>query len=112
MARRERWKTVMPTVLSTELDRDDAVPYFLWDEPMTVAELRKRLATASPVERLRLLGKILREAREADVWRFTTPQQIVEQWDRLAHHLGRRKDFWQYLLARWRSDGLLGDGQA
>jgi len=29
--------------LSTQLDREDAVPYFLWDQPMTVAELRRRL---------------------------------------------------------------------
>ena len=30
--------------LSLDLDDPQAVPYFLWDEPMTVAELRSRLA--------------------------------------------------------------------
>src|SRR5574341_560258 len=48
--------------LSVDLDDPQAVPYFLWDEPMSVAELRARLASAGEAERLRLLGKILREA--------------------------------------------------
>jgi len=48
-------------LLSTRLDDPEAVPYFLWDEPMTVAELRARLQAAAPSERCRLLGKILRE---------------------------------------------------
>lgn len=94
-------------VLSTDLDRDDAIPYFLWDDPMTVAELRHRLATASEPERVRLLGKILREARDPDVWRFTTPEEVRAQWDALSRHLGRRRAFWEYLLARWREAGLL-----
>jgi len=42
--------------LSSELDDENAVPYFLWDDPMTVGEVRRRLATASPPERDRLLG--------------------------------------------------------
>src|SRR5436309_6513448 len=62
--------------LSSDLDDPSAVPYFLWDEPMTVAELRTRLRTASPPERTRLLGKILREARDTDVWKFTSPAEV------------------------------------
>ncbi len=91
-------------VLSTDLDRDDAIPYFLWDDPMTVAELRHRLRTASEPERVRLLGKILREARDPDVWRFTTPEEVWAQWNALSRHLGRRRAFWEYLLARWREE--------
>jgi len=34
--------------LSLEVDDRDVVPYFLWDEPMSVAELRSRLAGADP----------------------------------------------------------------
>ncbi len=63
----------MSVRLTTDLDDPAAVPCFLWDEPMTVAELKTRLAAASPPERARLLGKILREARDVEVWRFTTP---------------------------------------
>jgi len=95
--------------LSTDLARDDAVPYFLWDQPLTVVELRRRLRTASPAERARLLGKILREARDPDVWRFTTPREVAAEWGALARHLGRRRSFWIFLLSRWRAQGLLHD---
>ena len=97
----------MPVRLSTDLDDDRAVPYFLWDEPMTVAQLRERLAGASPPERRRLLGKILREARDTDVWRFTTPRDVQADWEGLSAHLGRRRAFWEYLFGHWRAAGLL-----
>ena len=47
-----------PVLLSTDLTAPHAVPYFLWDEPMTVAEFRQRLETASAAERARLLAKL------------------------------------------------------
>jgi hypothetical protein len=97
----------MRAPLSTDLDDPAVVPYFLWDEPMTGAELRARLATASEPERDRLLGKILREARDTDVWRFVTPEELAARWPRLARHLGRRRAFWEFLLGRWRQAGLL-----
>lgn len=90
--------------LSADLSRDDAIPYFLWDAPMTVAELRQRLASA---DRTYLLGKILREAREPDVWLFTTPDEVRRDWEVLERHLGRRRDFWAFLLRQWRELGLL-----
>ncbi len=94
--------------MSTNLDDPLAVPYFLWDEPMTVAALRERLRTASPPEATRLLGKILREARDTEVWMFTTPAEIAHRWAELAPHLGRRRPFWEFLLHQWREEGLLG----
>lgn len=75
---------------------------------MTVAELRDRLATASDDERVRLLGKILREARDTDVWYFTTPREVWQKWDDLSKHLGRRREFWRFLLEFWDREGLLG----
>ena len=43
----------MPVALSANLADPLAVPYFLWDEPMTVRALRERLRTAStPAERV------------------------------------------------------------
>jgi hypothetical protein len=92
--------------LTTDLSHDESIPYFLWDEPMTVRELRDRLER-SEADRIRLLGKILREARENDVWQFTTVEEVVRRWDQLERFLGRRKDFWQFLLSRWREQGLL-----
>jgi hypothetical protein len=93
--------------LSSDLEDPSAVPYFLWDEPMTVAELRVRLRTASPPERNRLLGKILREARDTDVWRFTSPAEVTHLWPELSLHLGRRRPFWEFLLRQWRELDLL-----
>lgn len=97
----------MTVRLSSDLTDPSAIPYFLWDEPMTVAELKDRLRTASPPEQARLLGKILREARDTDVWRFTTPQEVARRWDELARHLGQRRRFWSFLLDEWRDEGLL-----
>jgi len=88
--------------LSLDLDDSGAVPYFLWDAPMTVGELRSRLRSADEPERVRLLGKILREARDPDVWHFTTPSEVVALWPQLERYLGRRRAFWQFLLERWR----------
>ena len=93
-------------LLTTDLSSDDAIPYFLWDQPMTIAELRRRLG-GSPEERYHYLGKILREAREPDVWRFTTPEEVVREWDRIEPQLGRRREFWRFLLDKWRELGLV-----
>jgi hypothetical protein len=98
----------MRICLSTNLDDPSAIPYFLWDEPMTVEELRRRLQTASPAEQTRLLGKLLREARDTDVWKFTTPEEVWRRWPALTRHLGRRRGFWEFLFAYWRREGLIG----
>jgi hypothetical protein len=75
---------------------------------MTLSELRARLQSASRAERLSLLGRILREARDTDVWRFTTPAEVVASWPELQRYLGRRCAFWRFLLERWRDLGLDG----
>lgn len=98
----------MSAPLSTELDNPLAIPYFLWDEPMTVKELRERLQTASPAERTRLLAKVLREARDTDTWRFTSPDEVWRNWPAISRHLGRRREFWQFLLERWNREGFVG----
>lgn len=93
--------------LSTRLTDPDAVPYFLWDDPMTVEELRERLSSSSEEERLRLLALVLREARDPDVWGFTSPGEVARLWPRLAGRLGLRRPFWEFLLRAWRRQGLL-----
>jgi hypothetical protein len=98
----------MSVSLSTDLDDPSAIPYFLWDEPMTVSEFRRRLETSSPPERTRLLAKLLREARDTDVWKFTSPEEVWRRWTELAPHLGRRRSFWEFLLDRWHKEGLIG----
>ena len=91
----------MPAPLSTDLDDPDAYPWFLWDDPMTVRELRQLLARGDEVERDRMLGKILREARDTDVWHFTTPDEVRRRWEGLSPYLGRRREFWRWILAAW-----------
>ena len=96
--------------LTTDLRDPAAVPYFLWDEPMTVSELRRRLREGPEPERILLLARILREARDTEAWQFTSPEEVVRLWPRLSLHLGRRRAFWEFLLGRWRDLGLVGAG--
>ena len=101
-------ETIVKNVnLSTNIQDLASIPYFLWDEPMSVAQLRERLCSASRSERIRLLGKILREARDTDVWIFTTPDEVRQLWSELRLHLGRRRAFWEFLFTRWQIEGFL-----
>lgn len=102
----------MPDALSTDLDSPDAVPYFLWDEPLTIAALKHKLAFAANEERFRLLGKILREARDTDVWKFTTPGEVWQNWSHISKHLGRRRAFWLFLFEFWAQQELLDEKHA
>ncbi len=93
--------------LTHDLSRDELRPYFLWDEDLSVAELRERLQQADEPERLRLLGKMLREARDLDVWEFVDPYDVAQVLPKLGRRLGRRRAFWEFLIEGWRADGLL-----
>jgi hypothetical protein len=95
--------------LSTDLSDPSVRPYFLWDEAITLVEFREQLAEASPERWAQLVGKLLREARDPDVWLFVTPQQVYSARTKLEPYLGRRRAFWHYLLAGWRSDGFVHD---
>jgi hypothetical protein len=89
----------------------DRRPYFLWDEDISVGELRGILLEPwtgeDAPERVRLLGKMLREARDIDVWCFVTPQAVARALPKLGRRLGRRRAFWEFLIDGWREDGLL-----
>ena len=93
--------------LSTDLKNTGSRPYFLWDEERTVGEFRKSLEQASPEEWARLVGKLMREAKDTDVWEFVSPQQVWRNWSLIKPYLGRRAGFWNYLLTSWRDDGYL-----
>ena len=95
-------------MLSTNLSSPDSIPYFLWDEPMTVAEFRHRLRNGSTAEQTRLLGKLLREGRDTDVWLFVTPAEVWQRWPAIVPLLGRRRRFWDFLFGAWRKEGLIG----
>lgn len=93
--------------LSADLKSSDRRPYFLWDEDMSVSELREALSGPNEHERLRLAGKLLREARDIDVWEFLSPHAVAELLPKLGRRLGRRARFWNFLIEGWRADGLL-----
>jgi hypothetical protein len=84
----------------------DRRPYFLWDEDISIDELRAALTRRGP-DRDRLLGKMLREARDIDVWHFVTPAEVARALPILGRRLGRRRPFWEFLIRGWQTDGLL-----
>jgi hypothetical protein len=79
----------------------------MWDEDMSVGELRQRLASTSGGERLRLMAKLLREARDDEVWQFVSLREVLDRWGALAPHLGRRRAFWEFLIDAWQRQGLV-----
>jgi hypothetical protein len=93
--------------LTFDLQQEERRPYFLWDEDVSIAELRRALEGDDSHERDRLLGKMLREARDTDVWAFVQPREVKEALPRLGRRLGRRARFWHFLIDGWTSDGLL-----
>ena len=93
--------------LTSDMGRSEARPYFFWDEDVSIEELRMALREGDAASRERLLGKMLREARDIDVWHFVTPEEVAEALPRLGRRLGRRRRFWEFLIEGWRDDGLL-----
>ncbi len=96
----------MPT-LTDDFGRPDAVPYFLWDEDVTTGELRAVLAGPDTPRKLQLMGKMLREARDIDVWDFVRPAEVRRLLPLLERRVGRRFAFWRFLIEGWVTDGLL-----
>jgi hypothetical protein len=85
----------------------DDVPRFFWDRDITASELRGILADRAHPDRLPLMGTLLREARPGEVWDWVSPEDVDEALPDLVRFLGRRRDFWIWLLDGWRRLGLL-----
>ena len=81
-------------------------PYFLWDEQTTLGAFREALAHSPEPEKARLHGKLRREARDTDVWAFTTVSEVRALFPQLERYLGRRRAFWRYLLTAWAAHGI------
>jgi hypothetical protein len=93
--------------LTTDMTKGHLRPYFLWDEDVSIDELREAMSGPESPRRDQLLGKMLREARDLDVWCFVRPDDVARSLDRLRRRIGRRYAFWTFLIEGWRADGLL-----
>lgn len=93
--------------LTTEMTELDKRPYFMWDEDISIQELKQKLHEGSTWDRERLMGKMLREARDVDVWHFVTPKEVARMLPVIERRIGRRLGFWQFLIQAWYENGLL-----
>ena len=91
------WVSPLPPT-TPDLLRSDHHPYFLWWADCDVEAFRAHLESSDDSERAYWLAALLREANSRDVWLFTTPTKIREQWPSLLPHLGRARLMWGWLL--------------
>lgn len=83
-------------------------PYFLWSEDMSEEEFRRVLQGERGRDLQALYtGRLLREARVAEVWWFLTPQDVADRWAAASPHLGRARLFWRGLLEAWHEAGRI-----
>lgn len=82
-------------------------PWFTWDAPIPADELREKLRHADPAVRAQWQGLIMREARIPEVFDWLSLEEITRDFGQIERHLGRRRQFWRWLLEGWRRDGLL-----
>lgn len=94
--------------ISPDTSDADAVPYFNWDAPVTNSAVRRALAEGTDDDKLFWIARILREARYPDVWRYVSLRRdVLPRWEQLRGRLGRQRAFWEFLIGRWRADGLI-----
>lgn len=76
-------------------------PYFLWDLDIDLPTFERSLRDPDPEVRAWFVGKLMRQAKPDDVFRFVRLADIAALWPRLARYLGRSRPFWTWLLTRW-----------
>ena len=82
-------------------------PWFLWDVDVSDAVFRERLKDPDPRIRAQWQGKLLREARVEEVWRYLSLTEILANWEFIRRHLGRRRPLWDSTLNAWREHGFI-----
>lgn len=89
-----------PTPMAQLLDGRGR-PYFLWDCDLDEAGFRALLADPDPDVRAALIGKLMRQAKPDDVFRYVTEAEVRASWDRITPYLGHTRAFWTWLLEVW-----------
>jgi hypothetical protein len=80
-------------------------PYFLWDSDLTLERYMVLLRDPDEHVRAYLIGKTMRQAKPDDVFQFVTLGEIEALWPRIVPFLGRSREFWTWLLGKWREQG-------
>ena len=86
---------------------DNEIPCFSWDRKSTVGVIKERLATASGFDWVKVVSWIMREAAFADVWQFLNAKDVRDHLAELEPFLGRKKDFWKYIIGAWHELGRI-----
>ncbi len=76
---------------------------------MTEEVFCERLRDADSGIRAQWQGLLMREARWHEVWKYLRLRDVLGNWDNIQRHLGRKREFWVWLIDGWRKDGLLND---
>ncbi len=73
-------------------------PYFLWDNNVTLQELREHLAAADEDRQAYWLAKLMRQAKPDDAIILAGTEPMRRLWPKLEHSLGRTRAFWAWYL--------------
>ena len=77
-------------------------PYFLWDTDLHIDRLRELVRSTQADVRAHYIAKIMRQAKPDDVFEFVSLTDVVRDWERIEPQLGKRREFWTWLLKCWR----------
>ncbi|MBN1900940.1 hypothetical protein JW926_06390 [Candidatus Sumerlaeota bacterium] len=86
---------------------EEKFPSFCWDRNWTVSEIRRRLRDSKQWDRDLLMAWIMRESPISEVWDYLTPVEVADSFPRIQRFLGRRRDFWNYIIGAWREPGKI-----
>lgn len=75
-------------------------PYFLWDLDLDLPAFERLLRDPDPEVRAYFVGKLMRQAKPDDVFRFVSRDDLVELWPSTRKYLGNTRDFWRWLLVQ------------
>lgn len=87
--------------MTFDMSQEDMIPYFMWDYGLTIREIKAILSDTDEQEKLQMMGKILRDARYADVWKFFSLREFLKYRERLVPFTGRMRGFWEFMHNMW-----------
>lgn len=70
-----------------------------------MAQCLALLQDADPAARAWMQSRLLRELKPEDALAFLTLQEIADVWPELERYLGRKREFWAWLLGYLRERG-------